>query len=359
MNPEKSTTILQDSELKLELQRRAVDAGFLQARVAGATAGEANREPLEQWLAGGMHGEMEYMARHPRHNAEVVLPGAKAVIVFAASYFADDPDLYDAEEMDPAQEIGLIGPMGPIGPMEEGLTVRVARYARGKDYHLVLREKLAPVVEWLREVRPGHEWRICVDSAPLLERAFAEQSGIGFVGKNTMLISQGAGSYYFLAEVVTTAEIAPDAPVLGTCGTCTRCIDACPTEAIVAPYKLDARRCISYLTIERKSELSENEAARIGDWAFGCDICQDVCPYNKRPAVASIEEFSNPRVGPREPLATFIEPDSNSQFAKRFADSPVLRPGRKRVQANARAAAENQSGAAVLPLVESKLKLAN
>ncbi len=321
-----------------------MDAGFLQSRVAGAVVGESNRERLEQWLANGMHGEMEYMARHPRHNAEVVLPGAKAVIVFAASYFADDPDLHGAEEMEPAEEIGRIGPMGLIGPIEEAPMVRVARYARGKDYHLVLREKLGPIVEWLREVRPGHEWRICVDSAPLLERAFAEQSGIGFVGKNTMLITQGAGSYYFLAEVVTTAEIAPDAPVLGTCGTCTRCIDACPTEALVAPYKLDARRCISYLTIERKTVLSQDEAAQIGDWAFGCDICQDVCPYNKRPAVASIEEFASPGLGSREPVATFIEPESNSQFSKRFADSPLLRPGRKRVQANARAAAENEAG---------------
>lgn len=260
------------------------------------------------------------MARH-RREAQTILPGCQSVLVFAASYFTP--------------------PSTPDDPAKP--SCKVAKYALGEDYHLVFREKLEPIVEWLSTQRPGHQWRICTDSAPLLERAYATQSGIGFLAKNTMVISPGNGSFFLLAEVLTTATIEPDDAITGTCGNCTRCIDACPTAAIVAPFQLDARRCISYLTIEKKSDLTPQEADQLHGWAFGCDICQDVCPYNKAPLTAAMTELQPGRIlNFPEPLDTFLAPKSNSQFDHQFPRSPLQRPGRRRLQRNAKLAANEQ-----------------
>ena len=298
------------------LHQRAIAAGFCAVGIAPAQAEDAHRRRLERWLSAGMHGEMGYMARPniDRSNAETVLPGAKSVIVLAASY----------------------APPGapPQHEPEPGL-VRIARYALGKDYHEVFRRRLAQVETWLRETIPGHEWRIITDSAPLLERAFAEAGGLGFIGRNAMLITPHAGSFVLLAEIVTTALLSRDRPHPGTCGTCTRCIVACPTQAITAEGVVDARLCISYTTIERRSPPSPAEHAAAVPWAFGCDICQDVCPYNNHPKCESMEELREGTIlNAVEPASTFLAPESNSQFERRFAESPVLRPGRTRVQRN-------------------------
>jgi len=195
-----------------------------------------------------------------------------------------------------------------------------------------LKDRLSKLVEWLESELPNEQWRICVDSAPVMERSYAVASGLGFIGKNGMLISWLQGSYTFLAEILTTAEIEPDAPREGTCGSCTRCLDACPTNAFMAPGRLDARKCISYLTIEKKSELTDAEAASTGEWVFGCDICQDVCPYNKKPAGSSVSEFQPGTImGVVEPASVFLESSSNRQFERRFAVSPILRVGKRRI----------------------------
>jgi epoxyqueuosine reductase len=308
--------------LKAEMLRRAGEAGFADARVAPARVADDHARRLGDWLAAGMHGEMAYMQRWGgrRADAETVLPGARAVIVLRADYHSGQPSA------DPV-----------AGPP----TVRVAKYALGEDYHIVLKRRAAPLLQWLSSELPGNEWRVATDSAPLLERAFAEAAGVGFTGKNTLLIAPGAGSFFLLAEILTTAPIAPDSPVEGTCGNCTRCIDACPTGAIVAPSVLDARRCISHLNIEKRTDLSPEEERMLHGWAFGCDVCQDVCPYNRAPAVSPIDELAKGGVvAHHEPLATFLAPRTNGEFEKRFAGSPLLRPGRKRLARNAKLAAE-------------------
>lgn len=314
-----------EAGLKEHLRERARALGFLDARVAPARIPDAAAEAYRYWVGQGYAGEMSYMERlvdERATGAEHVLPGAKSVIVLAASYW------FPKNDSSPKNGSISVHEADPSTPM-----VRTARYALGKDYHYVLRERLAGLVDWLTEALPGDQWRVCVDSAPLLERSYAAAAGLGFIGKNGMLISWLAGSYTFLCEIVTTAEIEPDEPRPGTCGQCTRCLDACPTRAFRGPGLLDARKCISYLTIEKKSELTETETAATGEWLFGCDICQDVCPYNKEPEESHVEEFRPGTIVDRlEPVATFLQAASNRQFERRFAGSPILRAGKRRVQ---------------------------
>ena len=322
--------------LKAELLHRAQVAGFADARVAPARVAPEHGERLADWLAAGMQGEMAYMERWGgrRADAATVVPDAASVIVLRADYH---PGAVDAASSDAGSPDGK----PPDAEPSADPTVRIAKYALGEDYHTTLKRRAAPLVEWLSGVMPGNEWRIVTDSAPLLERAFAEAAGIGFTGRNTLLIAPGAGSFFLLAEIVTTAAIPPDSPVPGTCGTCTRCIDACPTGAVTSPFVVDSRRCISYLTIEKRSPLAPEEEAMLHGWAFGCDICQDVCPYNGRPPASPIGEFADGAcVRHEEPLSTFLAPRTNGEFEKRFAASPLLRPGRKRLARNARLAAK-------------------
>jgi len=306
------------------MRAQARQLGFLDARVTGAVVPSPAGAAYVDWVAQGYHGEMDYMARLQGERAsgvEHILPGARSVIVLACSYYWPDT----------------------AGATVTGgsAAVKIARYALGKDYHYVLRERLEHLVTWLDNAMPGESWRICVDSAPLLERAYAAAAGIGFIGKNSMIISWMGGSYTLLAEILTTAELPQDEPRPGSCGNCTRCLDACPTQAFATPGVVDSRRCISYLTIEKKSELTGAEAAMTGEWLFGCDICQQVCPYNKHPDPSRMYEFRpGTVVERREPVGTFLEPASNSQFERRFAESPILRAGRRRIQRLARNKAE-------------------
>jgi len=211
--------------------------------------------------------------------------------------------------------------------------VRIAKYALGLDYHHVLRQRLMGLIAWLNARFPGHSWRPAVDSAPVLERAYAVACGVGFWGKNTMVITPRNGSYYFLALILTTAELPPDEPIWGTCGRCTRCLEACPTAAFPAPYILDARRCLSYLTIEKRSPLTKEEKESLGDWLFGCDICQDVCPYNKQPPLTPFVEFRQGTIAREfERPEFFLGARSNRQFQQKFRSSPLLRAGKKKLQ---------------------------
>lgn len=310
-----------DAEFKRELQKLAAAQGFARVGVAPACLPAAHAGRLQQWLAAGMHGEMAYMSRNPaaRTDASSLLEGARSVLVFAASYLPEDQAYCPAPT--------------PEAPC------RTARFALGRDYHFVLREKLVALLQWLDAARPGNSWTVCIDSAPLLERAFAAEAGVGFFGRNTMLIAPGLGSHLFLAEIITTALIEPDQPVAGTCGRCSRCVDACPAGAITPPYCLNATRCISYLTIEKKTELTADESGRLNGWVFGCDVCQDVCPYNRAAAASTMAEFSCPAyLRTAEPAATFTQAASVRQFRRLFAFSPLLRAGCRRIQRNAQLA---------------------
>ena len=218
-------------------------------------------DALIQWTDKGYHGTMEYMVRHLalRKNPRELLASARTVIAVTQNY-----------RQDTAHEPGR---------------PRIATYALGRDYHKTLRGRLRRLGNWIERERPGTEWRACVDSAPILEREYANRAGLGWYGKNTCLIDTKRGSWFVIGLLLTSLEIEPDKPAKGGCGTCTKCIDACPTQAIVYEqerWQVDARRCISYLTIEHKGDIAPELQSKIGDWTFGCDVCQQVCPFNEQ-----------------------------------------------------------------------------
>lgn len=228
---------------------------------------------FRQWLAQGKHGQMHYLANHvdKRLDPAKLLPGAKSIICVADRYAAQWPG--DAEQ----------------GQIEDGVdqappaTGRLARYAWGADYHKVIKKRLFVLADALREKWPGHDYKAAVDTAPILEREHAQRAGLGWQGKHTLLIHPKLGSWLLLGQIVTTLEIQPyDEPMTDHCGTCTRCIDACPTQCIT-PYQLDAQQCISYLTIEHRGPIAPDLHPQMGDWIAGCDVCQEVCPFNSPP----------------------------------------------------------------------------
>ncbi len=299
--------------LETRLKQHARGLGF--DLVGIAPAGPADGfDRLRDWLDRGFAGEMTYMHRHAearRHPASV-LPVVRSVVMLAMNYKpADEPEKDD-------RNCG-----------------RIARYARGADYHDVLRERLNRLLVWLQTERPGCKGRGVVDTAPLLERDFARRAGLGWVGKNTMLLNKRLGSYFFLAALLVDLELRPDEPFTARhCGTCTACLDACPTGAFVGPGVLDSRRCISYLTIELKGAVPAELRRGVGDWLFGCDICQEVCPWNRK-APASAEPAWRPRpelesVDPIELLGL-----SEEEFRRRFRGTALMRSKRRGLLRNA------------------------
>jgi epoxyqueuosine reductase len=253
--------------LKAEIALRARELGFDAFGVAPAEPLEIERARLREWLARGYHGSMGYLARAEpsRLDPGDLLPGAQSVLCVAANY-------HTAEE--PAAD------------------VRIARYARGRDYHRILRGKLRALSRFIRARAPGAATRICVDTAPILEKAWAERAGIGWRGKHTNLVSRALGSWTLLGEILTTLRLPPDEAHLDFCGSCTRCLDACPTSAFPRPYVMDATRCISYLTIEHRGTLDPGQGAMIGEHLFGCDICLEACPWNRFARLSDEDDFS-------------------------------------------------------------------
>jgi len=240
------------------LKKAAQEMGFSNCGVAKATFLEEEAPQLEKWLKDQHHGEMRYLENHfdQRLDPRVLVPGAKTVISLSFNYFPSNEDL-------------------SLGPF------KIARYAYGKDYHFVLKEKLSQLVLSLEPIYGTFEGRIFVDSAPVMERTWAQKAGLGWQGKNTLLLSKKAGSYFFLAELIGNWDLELDLPnKTDHCGDCTRCIDACPTQAL-SPFHLDASKCISYLTIELKNQIPTEFDGKSEGWIFGCDICQEVCPWNR------------------------------------------------------------------------------
>jgi len=285
-----------------EIRRLAQECGFELAGVARAEPLVEDSRRYLDWVAQGKAGAMGYLTDRRasiRTDPKLLLPGAKSIISVGKLYNGTEPRSTELSDSD----IGWI-----------------SRYAWGEDYHDVVRKGLEMLVE---KVGPGHEWKICVDTAPLLERSYAREAGLGWIGKNTCLINQQMGSWFFLGEILTSLEIEPDSPPPDRCGTCTRCIDACPTQAIPpAGYEVDARRCIPYFTIELHGAVPEEMRAGIGNHIFGCDICQDVCPWNRQ-APAAAEPSFEPRhfAPPLEQLAGLTE----GEFREVFRSSPIQR----------------------------------
>lgn len=319
------------AKLQQEVREELVRRGFEIVRFARPPLGAA-RERFAEWLAKGYQGNMGYLERRQaeRLNPESLLGDLRGVIVLGHPY-----------------DCGLPNTESP----EEG---NVSRYAWGRDYHDVLGEKLRDFQVWLRARRPEVSCYAGVDAAPILEKAWAEQAGLGWLGKHTNIIHPERGSYFFLAVLLTNLEWIPDEPEADRCGTCTRCIEVCPTRAIVAPYQLDARLCISYLTIELKGPISRELRPLIGNRIFGCDDCQEVCPWNRfsRPT----EEGSfYPREGVRnQALDSFVSLDE-ARFKEMFAGSAILRAKRRGFLRNVCVAIGNSGrstlGEALLPLL--------
>ena len=301
-----------NGDLKARLVDFARELGFDSCRVAACNP-PAHADQFEDWLKGGAHGEMEYMARgeDKRRDPQKVLPSAKSVIVLALNYFQGEPAIPRAFGAAPG---------------------RIARYAWGDDYHGVIAAKLDKIDIFLREF--GGQQKCYVDTGPILERDYAAAAGIGWHGKSTMLIDEKLGTWFFLAEILTTLELPPDASTRDRCGTCERCIAACPTGAITAPHKLDARRCISYLTIELKSSIPLELRPLIGDRIFGCDDCLDACPWNRFAQVSRESAFSarSPsRTG--DSTTAFSLRDyltlNDAEFRNLFRNSPIKRIKRR------------------------------
>ena len=260
-------------QLAAEVKNFARRLGFDLCGIASAEASQY-RQYFRDWLDSGQGGQMEYLRRRfdERTDPAAYLPGAKTVVCVAMNYHV---------------------PLDPP-PADLKSPARIARYALGQDYHEHIKHMLYDLADWLRDTVPGARTRCGVDTAPVMEKELAARAGVGWIGKNTCVINPDIGSWILLGEVITTIDLPIDSPAVDHCGTCARCIEACPTQAITAPYQLDARRCISYLTIEHAGEIDADLKSQISDWLYGCDICQDVCPHNKQPPVTT-----NPALQPR------------------------------------------------------------
>jgi epoxyqueuosine reductase len=296
-------------EARRLLEEKTRELGFDLVGVARAEPLVKGGERLKEWQEAGMAGKMGYMQRPVAllSDPRALQKSARSVVSLGVSYYPGDH---------PENDLG---------------GGRVARYAWGKDYHIVIKERLLGLRADLEEALGCRiKARAFTDAVPLLERSQAQHAGLGFFGRNSCLINGRLGSYFFIADLILDQEIEPDDEGTGTCGRCTRCMSACPTGAIKAPGVVDARLCISYLTIENKGEIPRELRPKVGDWAFGCDVCQEVCPYNKRKATVSRwPEFSGDHgAGSYLTLEEVLGLRTDREFEERFAETPLLRPGR-------------------------------
>ena len=301
-------------EIKAELVRRAADIGFDDCRIAqGAAPRHANE--FRDWLEAGSAADMDWIGRgaEKRCDPQRVLPGARSVVALAMNYWQGEE-----EDRSPAAADRLRSEVGTRG--------RIARYAWGDDYHEVMEEKLRELNHFLEGA--GGRQRYYVDTGPVLERDFAAEAGIGWHGKSTMLLNRSLGTWFFLGEILTTLELPPDPPQVARCGSCMRCIDACPTGAITAPHQLDARRCISYLTIELKGSIPLEFRPLIGDRIYGCDDCLDACPWNRFAQISRESAFAARPAVAQMRLRDYLALD-DVQFREMFLGSPIKRIKRR------------------------------
>lgn len=301
------------------IRRISREIGFSFCGFSKAEFLEEEAPRLEHWLNMNMHGSMAYMANHfdKRLDPRLLVPGAKSVISLLYNYF-------------PEKEITGGDPENPL---------RISKYAYGEDYHYVVKDKLKQLSSRITEHLGSIEGRAFVDSAPVMDKAWAKNSGLGWIGKNSNLINKGHGSFFFIAELIVDLELTPDGPVKDYCGTCTACIDACPTEAIVEPYVVDGSKCISYFTIELREAIPDAYHQKLDDWIFGCDVCQDVCPWNRFSTV-----HNEPRFSPRNSILELKEKEWLEMEADLFSDltkrSPLSRAGLEGMRRNVNSAAK-------------------
>ncbi|MDA9358552.1 tRNA epoxyqueuosine(34) reductase QueG [Saprospiraceae bacterium] len=301
------------SQYKFIIQQKARELGFSGVSFAKAEHMDVEALRLEKWLGGGNHGTMGYMENHfeLRTDPTKLVPGAKTVISLMFNYYNEDTQ-HDPE------------------------APKLAMYAYGRDYHKVVKKKLKYLMKYVKEEIGDIDGRAFVDSAPILERDWARRSGMGWVGKHSLLLNPKEGSYFFLSEIICDLEIEPDSPIKDHCGTCTRCIEACPTDAISEEgYVMDGSKCISYLTIERKEEIPIEYKDLMGNYMFGCDICQQVCPWNR-----FAKQHNEPDFQPKAGMLDMSRKDwmeiTEEVFDRIFFGSPVKRTGFEGLQRNLR-----------------------
>lgn len=287
------------NKISQQLKSKALELGFLSVGISKVEFLEQEAKHLENWLSNNYNGKMAYMANHfdKRLDPSKLVDDAKSVISVLVNYYPEE-DLFDGKEL------------------------KISKYAYGQDYHQVIRKKLNELIDFIREQYGDINARCFTDSAPVLDKAWAERAGLGWIGKNANLISTKKGSFFFIGEIILDLELEYDQPAVDHCGSCTACIDACPTEAIIKPQLVDGSKCISYLTIELKDEFVPKEfAAKMDDWVFGCDVCQDVCPWNRFSKPNNFPEFT-----PHDQLSADALADlSEDMFKELFKNSAVKR----------------------------------
>ncbi|HEY3875540.1 MAG TPA: tRNA epoxyqueuosine(34) reductase QueG [Candidatus Kapabacteria bacterium] len=287
-------------ELTEAIKQKALEVGFTKAGITTAEPFEEAADRFAAWVAAGAHGMMEWLERNQekRRDVRTILPEAKSILSLALNYYREGPEQKEN---------------------------KISRYAWGTDYHEIIPPMLRRLLAEIQMLAPETEARYYTDTGPLLEKPIAERAGIGWEGKNTNILTREVGSWVFLAEIILTLDLEPDSPAEDLCGTCTRCIDACPTEAL-RPYEIDATKCISYLTIELKPEhaIPQTLKEKMNGWMYGCDICQDVCPWNRFAEQTPIPEFA-PRDGNLGMTKENILTMQQEEFSERFRKSPVKR----------------------------------
>ena len=290
-----------------EIRDKSKELGF-------SACGFARAEPLplgsflDEWVAHSLHGNMHYMEKNMdrRLNPELLFPGVKTIIPLLASYYKEG--------------------------YKPGENLKVSRYAVGRDYHKVLKKRGQALIDWMGEMKPGIRARIFVDTAPIMEKEWARKAGLGWIGKNTCLIRPGEGSWFFIGIIMTDLELTPDPPEnRNLCGNCSRCIDNCPTKALSANGILDARKCISYLTIELKDRISDEYTGQTDNWLFGCDRCQEVCPSNRFAKETLIQDFEPRPIFHSISSQTFCQMDQND-FTREFSGTCLTRAGLEKIK---------------------------
>lgn len=312
-----------------ELRELFEEEGLSLMGVADPVVNEAGEGEYREWLRRNFHGSMSYMERHEaaKFRPDQLLSGCRSILVVGLNYYQDAPDSAPGEG-------------------------RVARYAWGRDYHKVLGNRLRRIRRRLEEAYPEEQFRNFTDATPLAERYYAERAGIGFQGRNTLLISSQYGSWFLIGEILSTRHFPSSSPSEGRHGacpsSCRKCIDVCPTGALYAPHRIDASRCISYLTIEHGGSIPEELRPMIGNWLFGCDLCQEVCPLNVRRQVTEENDFLRINAGATLELREILTIADDESFKERFAGSPLMRPGRVGLIRNACVVAANNGNRELL-----------
>lgn len=300
-------------DLKESIRDKALDVGFDVVGFADATSEQRLETDLNQYLGEGRHGNMDWMARNTdrRTSPRGLWPQVNSVIVLGLNYGPAD------------------SPARALARKDRG---NISVYARGKDYHDLVKKRLKQIGRWLVETHPC-EIKVFVDTAPVMEKPLAQKAGLGWQGKHTNLVSPELGSWLFLGEIFTTLKLSPDAPGTDQCGTCRACLDACPTDALAVPYQIDPRRCISYLTIEHKDAIPPDLAGAMGNHIYGCDDCLDACPWNKFSRVNTEDAFL-PRGELSAPRLADLSKLNDADFRQMFSGSPIKRTGRERFVRN-------------------------